>query len=191
MTTAANLNFYRRWNSRVGWHCDDEPLFGECTEIKLLIVSASFGRRSPKGTASPVRTMKPTCAGLAMVTLLSWMVNVRTSFFIVRILVWNRNGLTLPFVGSESMLPPSSFWEQKRHVVSQRVRRVHQFLLRGLWEMVFFGRSGYSLVPLCTWEVLAWLVYSFVCTGLGSQRCASCWTRPLGAGRWRHYLCNI
>ena len=24
--TAANLNLYRGWKSRVGWHCDDEPL---------------------------------------------------------------------------------------------------------------------------------------------------------------------
>ena len=26
--TAANLNLYRGLHSRVGWHCDDEPLFG-------------------------------------------------------------------------------------------------------------------------------------------------------------------
>ena len=40
--TAANLNHYREWNSCVGWHCDDEPLFGECGEAKL-IVSVSLG----------------------------------------------------------------------------------------------------------------------------------------------------
>ena len=27
--TAANLNLYRGWKSCVGWHCDDEPLFGK------------------------------------------------------------------------------------------------------------------------------------------------------------------
>ena len=26
--TAANVNLHRRGNSRVRWHCDDEPLFG-------------------------------------------------------------------------------------------------------------------------------------------------------------------
>ena len=36
--------------------------------------------------------MKPTCAGLSMVTAWSWMANARTSSFIVRILVGNRNG---------------------------------------------------------------------------------------------------
>ena len=41
--TAANLNLYRGWKSCVGWHCDDEPLFGKCGDAKL-IVSVSFGR---------------------------------------------------------------------------------------------------------------------------------------------------
>ena len=51
-----------------------------------------------------------------------------------------------------------------------------------------FGRcflvSYWCLVRM---GVLAWLV-SLLCTRLGSQRCASCWTRPLGGGRWEHYL---
>ena len=91
--TAANLNLYRGWNSCVGWHCDDEPLFGECGEAKL-IVSVSLGStvQFSDGGVSPVRTMKDTCAVSAMVTFLSWMADVRTSFFIVRIPVGNRNG---------------------------------------------------------------------------------------------------
>ena len=40
--TAANLNLYRGGNSCVGWHCDDEPLFGKCEDAKL-IVSVSLG----------------------------------------------------------------------------------------------------------------------------------------------------
>ena len=43
--TAANLNLYRGRNSCVGWHSDDEPLFGECEEVKL-IVSVSFSTRA-------------------------------------------------------------------------------------------------------------------------------------------------
>ena len=42
MPTAANLNFYRGWKSCVGWHCDDEPLFGKCGDAKI-IVSVSLG----------------------------------------------------------------------------------------------------------------------------------------------------
>ena len=40
--TAANLNLYRGLHSRVGWHCDDEPLCGESGDAKL-IVSVSLG----------------------------------------------------------------------------------------------------------------------------------------------------
>ena len=61
-------------------------------------------------------------------------------------------------------------------------------------EWRFFGvegRFGLLLGALCIWGVLALPVYPFVCTGLGSHWCASCWTRPLGGGRWRHYLCNL
>ena len=42
MPTAANLNLYRGWLSCVGWHSDDEPLFGKCGDAKL-IVSVSLG----------------------------------------------------------------------------------------------------------------------------------------------------
>ena len=84
--TAANLNLYRGWNSCAGWHCDDEPLFGEYGDAKL-IVSVSLG-----STAVFRWMMKDTCAVLAMLTFLSWVANVRTSFFIVRIPVGNRNG---------------------------------------------------------------------------------------------------
>ena len=35
--TAANLNLYPGWNSCVGWHCDDEPLFGKCGDAKLIV----------------------------------------------------------------------------------------------------------------------------------------------------------
>ena len=41
-------------------------------------------------------------ATLVMVTFLSWMANVRTSFFTVQIPLWNRSGLTLRSVGSGS-----------------------------------------------------------------------------------------
>ena len=52
--TAANLNFYRGWNSRVGWHCDDEPLFGG-SGVQKLIVSVSFGTQALfKWISSPV-----------------------------------------------------------------------------------------------------------------------------------------
>ena len=105
LPTATNLNLYRGWKSCVGWHCDDEPLFGKCGDAKL-IVSVSLGNFALSGgDVSPVRPMRIARAGLTMVTFLSWMVNARTSFFIGRALVGNRIGLTLRSVGSNSMLP--------------------------------------------------------------------------------------
>ena len=46
------------------------------------------------------------------------------------------------------------------------------------------------LCVLCIWGVLVLLVSLFR-TRLGLHWCASCWTRPLGGGRWEHYLCNL
>ena len=43
--TAESLNLYRRLHSRVGWHCDDEPLFGRAGCPKL-IVSVSVGSQA-------------------------------------------------------------------------------------------------------------------------------------------------
>ena len=103
--TAANLNLYRGWNSCVGWHSDDEPLFKEYGDGKL-IVSVSFGSSALfRGGVGPVRMMKVTRAVSAKVTFLSWMADVRTSFFIVRTPVGNRNGSTLRSVGSNNMFP--------------------------------------------------------------------------------------
>ena len=90
-------------------------------------------------TSVPVRMVKVTCAGLAMVTFLSWMANARTSFFTVRAPARIWNGLTLRSVGLNNMLPSVLFCRQEWHVVCQRVRRVHQFLIRGIWVLDFFG----------------------------------------------------
>ena len=46
-------------------------------------------------------------------------------------------------VGLHNMLLPV--------VVCQRVRRVHQFLIRGIWEMAVFALSCFSLVPCAFW----------------------------------------
>ena len=149
--TAANLNLYRGGNSCVGWHRDDEPLFGESGEAKL-IVSVSLVLVAPQssgGGVGPVRMMRDTCAVSAMVTYLSWMADVRTSFFIVRILVGNRNGSTLRSVGSNNMFPPVLCLGQEWHAVCQRVRRVHQFLLWGMYLMVFWVFLASLLCLVC------------------------------------------
>ena len=133
--------------------------------------------------------MKATRAGLTVVTFLSWMVNARTSFFIARMPVRIRNGLTSRSVGSNSMLPLVLCSRQEWHAFCQRVRKVHQFLLWRMLLMAFWVLFGFFLVS-CAYGVLA-LLGSLLCTRLGFLRCASCWTRPFGGGRWGHYFCNL
>ena len=99
----------------------------------------------------------------------------RVSFFIVRILVWNRKGLALRSVGSNNMHPlVPSYLRQELHVVCQRVRRVHQFPVTGIVENGVFLAFGLLLGALCIWEVLALLVCRLLCAGPRSHRCASC-----------------
>ena len=45
----------------------------------------------------------------------------------------------------------------------------------------FFCAFGFFLVSCAYGE---YLLVSLLCTRLGSRRCASCWTRPLGGGWW-------
>ena len=47
---------------------------------------------------------------------------------------------------------------------------------------------GVLLGILCFWRVLALLFSHIMSTGSGLRRCAYRWTRPLGRGRWEHYL---
>ena len=53
-----------------------------------------------------------------------------------------------------------------------------------------FWAFWFLLGVLCIWGVLVFLG-SLLRTRLGLHWCASCWTRPLGGGRWGHYLCNL
>ena len=165
------------------WHCDNEPLFGKCGEAKL-IVSVSFGTlHFSNGRACPVRIMKLICAVLAMVTFLSWMAIISTRIFIVRVPVWNRNGSTLRSVGSNNMLPPVLCFGQEWHVVCQRVRRVHQFLLWGTLGLGVFLSFLASPSVSCVYGRCQLLqVYHLLCTRLGLHWCASCRTLPVG--RW-------
>ena len=58
----------------------------------------------------------------------------------------------------------------------------------GFWRFCAF--FWLLLGTVCVWGVLV-LLFSLLCAGFGLHRCASCWTRPGGGGRWEHYLCNL
>ena len=124
-------------------------------------------------------------ASLAMVTFLSWMANVRTSFFTVRIPVWNRSGLTLRSGGLENMLFLVPFFEESggvlfANVCAGQVSSVSAtvFVEKGAaWGLLVL------LVVLLILGVSALLIYPLVCVGPEPRRRAFRWTRPSGKGR--------
>ena len=108
MPTAANLNLYRGRSSHAGWHSDDEPLFGERGEPKL-IVSVSFGTSALfrwKGTSCPGNVANSCWLGHGDILVMD--VQCQSSV-IVRIPVRIRKGLTSRSVGSNNMSPPVPF----------------------------------------------------------------------------------
>ena len=189
--TAANLNLYRGWKSCVGWHRDDEPLFGKCGDAKLIVL-VSFG------SSAVFRWRRQSCLDdevylccLGHGDILVMDGQCQDEFF----------HRTNP--GREQDRINITFRWVKQHVSSCPLFKagvacclptcaqgssvpVMGNVLHGVFFLVFWFLFG----VLCIWRVLACLV-SLLCTRLGLLRCASCWTRPLGGGWWGHYLCNL
>ena len=187
--TAANLNLYRGWKSCVGWHCDDEPLFGKCGDVKLN-VSVSLGNfevfrwrrqscpsdegRSCRLDHGDILVMDGQCQDEFL---------HRTDPFLEQ----DRINITFRWV--------------KQHVSSCPLLKAGvacclPTCAQGLSVPVMvntvngvFWAFWFLLGVLCIWGVLVFLG-SLLCTRLGLLRCASCWTRPLGGGWWGHYLGN-
>ena len=190
LPTAANLNLYRRWKSCVGWHCDDEPLFGKCGDAKL-IVSVSLGNfalfrwrrqscssdegRSCRLDHGDVLVMDGQCQGEfhhrtspgreqeRINITFRWVKHHVSSCPLLKAGV----ACCLPTCAKGSSVP----------VMGNIVNDV---------SWVWWFLHG----VLCIWGALVLLV-SLLCTRLGLHWCASCSTRPLGGGRWGHYLCNL
>ena len=189
--TAANLNLCRVWNSCVGWHRDDEPLFGECGEAKLT-VSVSFGSFTLfkwKGQSCPDDEAHLCWLGHGDILVMDG--QCQDEFLhcaspagrdLERINVtfrWiKQHASSCPFLkaGVACCLPTCA---QGSSVPN-----------KGNLGFGLFLAFGFLLCVLCIWGVPVFLA-SLLCTRLGLLRCASCWTRPLGGGRWGHYLCNL
>ena len=58
---------------------------------------------------------------------------------------------------------------------------------RGVGDGAFWA-FWVLLRVLCIWRVLALLVFPLMSAGFGLRRCANRWIRPVGGGRWGHYL---
>ena len=191
--TAANLNLYRGRSSHVGWHSDDEPLFGERGEAKL-IVSVSFGTQPRfkffkwKGKSCPSNDGHSCWLGHGDILVMEG--QCQDEF----------RHCTDP--GSDQERINITFRWVKQHVASCSFLRTgvacclptcaRGFSFSGtevVGKVVFFFVFLASPWTLCILGVLALLVISLVCTRFGFPRSASNWTRPVGGGRWGHYLC--
>ena len=106
LPTAANLNLHWGCQSRVGWHSDEEPLFGG-SGMQKLIVSVSFGTQAVlqwKGKSCSDGEAHLCRLGHGDILVMDGQRS--DEFLLCTNLVWIRSGLTLLSVGSNSMLPP-------------------------------------------------------------------------------------
>ena len=187
--TAANLNLYRGWKSCVGWHCDDEPLFGKCGDAKL-IVSVSLGN------FALFRWRRQSCSS-----------NEDSSCRLDHgdILVMDGQCqdefLHRTSPGREQDRINITFRWVKQHVASCPLFRAgvacclptcaqgSSVPVMGNVSDGVFWVFGFLLGVLCIWGVPVFLV-SLLCTRLGFLRCASYRTCPFGRVRLGLYLCN-
>ena len=179
LPTAAKVNLYRGWKSCVGWHCDDEPLFGKCGDAKL-IVSVSLGN------FALFRWRRQSCSDdeghscrLDHGDILVMDGQCQDEF----------HHRTSP--GREQDRINITFRWVKQHVAFCPLFKAGvACCLPTCASNGVFWVFWFLLGVLCIWGVLALLV-SLLCTRLGLLRCASCWTSRLGRVRWGHYLCNL
>ena len=181
--TAANLNLYRGWRSCVGWDRDDEPLFGECGDAKL-IVSVNFGTSALfrwKGKSCPGNVANSCCLGHGDILVMDG--QCQDEFLHRTDPGWEQERINVTFLWVKQHVAPCSFLRTGVACCLPACARVFsvpgaELVEKGgfCWCLVHPGSTGFAGPPL-------------VCTGLVSPRCASCWTRPWSGGRWEHYLC--
>ena len=185
--TAANLNLYRRGNSCVGWHGDDELLFGEFGEAKL-IVSASLGGSAVfrwKRRSCPDDEGHLCCLGHGDILVMDGRCQDKFLHRTDPCREQERINITFRWI--------------KQHVSSCPLFRTGvacclPTCAHGL-SVPVMGNSGYGIFwvfwllfcVLCAGGVLA-LLASLLHARLGFLWCASCWTRLLDVVQWEHYL---
>ena len=188
---AANLNLYRRWNSCVGWHSDDEPLFGESGDAKLIL-SVSLGssavfRWRRKSCSSDERSCRLDHGDILV------MDGQCQDEFLHRTdpgREQERINLTFRWVKQHASSCPLF----KAGVACWLPTCVQGCSFPVIGDFgVWFGIFWVLWIlhsDLCSWGVLA-LLSSLLCTRLGLVRCASRWTRPLSGGRLGHDFYNL
>ena len=145
--TAANLNLYRGWKSCVGWHSDNEPLFGVCGDAKL-IVSLSLG------SFAVFRWRRQSCPDdeghlcwLGHGDILVMDGQCQDEFLHCTDPGRDQERINVTFRWIKQHVSSCPSFKAGWHAVCQRVCKVHQFLLRGILVLAVFGLLCFSLVP--------------------------------------------
>ena len=187
--SAANLNLYRGRSSHVGWHSDDEPLFGERGEAKL-IVSVSFGTQALfkwKGKSCPSNDGRSCWLGHGDILVMDG--QCQDEFYHCTDPGSDQERINITFRWVKQHVASCSFLRTGVACCLPTCARGFSFSDTGIVGIGIFWVFWLLLGTLCILGVLVFVVYPLVCTKFGFQRCALYWTRPVGGGRWGHYLC--
>ena len=188
--TTANLNLYRGWRSCVGWHCDDEPLFGEYGDAKL-IVSVSLGdsvvfrwrRQSCLDDEGHL-----CCLGHGDVLVMDG--RCRDKFLHHTDTCREQERINITFLWIKQHASSCPLFKAGVACCLPTCAQGSPVPVMGNVVSDVFWACWFLLGALYIWKVLVLLV-SLFCTRLGFHWCAYCWTRPLDEGRSGHYLCNL
>ena len=180
MPTAANLNLYQGRTSRVGWHCDDEPLFGGCGEAKVT-VSMSVGTRAsfkPKSKSCPDGDANSCWLGHGDVLFMDG--QCQDEILLCADPGLEQERINIAFALDQAACYLLSFLKDRSGVLFANVcAGFIRFCYGCSWKFCGYGR------------VLVFPVYPFMFTEQGLRRCAHRRTRPVGGGWWWHYLCSL
>ena len=191
MPTAANLNLYRGWKSCVGWHCDDEPLFGKCGDAKLT-VSVSFG------SSALFRWRRQSCPDdeghscrLDHGDILVMDGQCQDEFLHRTNPGRKQDRINVTFRWVKQHVSSSPFLKEGIACCLPTCAQGSSVPDTGNLGFGVFWNFMFLFSALCILLGFALLVYPQLCTRLGSLWCASCWARPLGVLQWEHYLCDL
>ena len=181
--TAAKLNLYRGWKSCVGWHCDDEPLFGKCGDAKLIV---SVGL----GNFALFRWRRQSCSSnedsscrLDHGDILVMDGQCQDEFLHRTSPGREQDRINITFRWVKQNVASCPLFKAGVACCLPTCAQGSSDPVMGNVSKGVFWVFWFLLCVLCIWGVLV-LPVSLLCTRLGLLRCASCWTCPLGRVRW-------
>ena len=186
LPTAANLNLYRGWNSCVGWHCD--VCLESVARGSSLCQWALVPRRFSNGRASRDGDASSCYLGHGDILVIDG--QCQDEFLHCTDPGLEQERINVTFRWIRQHVSPSLLFRTGVACCLPTCAQGSSVPVMGNFGFGVFLAFWLLFGVLCIWRVLVCL---FPCCvqGFGLHWCASCWTRPLGGGRWEHYLCDL